>query len=56
MSKQKLSFSLNTDIDDEFEDIDVMNSWSKFRIIECRLSIGRKDFELTKIGTKNRIR
>ena len=41
---------------DEFEDIDVMNSWSKFRIIECRLSIGRKDFELTKIGTKNRIR
>ena len=41
---------------DEFEDIDVMNSWSKFRIIECRLSIGRKDFELTRIGTKNRIR
>ena len=41
---------------DEFEDIDVMNSWSKFRIIECRLSIGRKDFELVKIGTKNRIR
>ena len=41
---------------DEFEDIDVMNSWSKFRIIECKLSIGRKDFELTKIGTKNRIR
>ena len=41
---------------DEFEDIDVMDSWSKFRIIECRLSIGRKDFELTRIGTKNRIR
>ena len=41
---------------DEFEDIDVMNSCSKFRIIECRLSIGRKDFELVKIGTKNRIR
>ena len=41
---------------DEFEDIDVMNSWSKFRIIECRLSLGRKDFELTRIGTKNRIR
>ena len=43
-------------VEDEFEDIDVMNSWSKFRIIECRLSIGRKDFELTRIGTKNRIR
>ena len=41
---------------DEFEDFDVMNSCSKFRIIECRLSIGRKDFELVKIGTKNRIR
>ena len=41
---------------DEFEDFDVMNSWSKFRIIECRLSLGRKDFELTRIGTKNRIR
>ena len=41
---------------DEFEDIDVMNSCSKFRIIECRLSLGRKDFELTRIGTKNRIR
>ena len=41
---------------DEFEDFDIMNSWSKFRIIECRLSIGRKDFELTRIGTKNRIR
>ena len=39
---------------DEFEDI--MNSCSKFRIIECRLSLGRKDFELTRIGTKNRIR
>ena len=39
---------------DEFEDI--MNSYSKFRVIECRLSIGRKDFELTRIGTKNRIR
>lgn len=39
---------------DEFEDI--MNSCNKFRIIECRLSIGRKDFELVKIGTKNRIR
>ena len=41
---------------DEFEDFDIMNSCSKFRIIECRLSIGRKDFELVKIGTKNRIR
>lgn len=41
---------------DEFEDFDIMNSYSKFRIIECRLSIGRKDFELVKIGTKNRIR
>lgn len=41
---------------DEFEDFDIMNSCSKFRIIECRLSIGRKDFELTRIGTKNRIR
>ena len=41
---------------EEFEDFDVMNSCSKFRIIECRLSIGRKDFELVKIGTKNRIR
>ena len=41
---------------EEFEDFDIMNSCSKFRIIECRLSIGRKDFELTKIGTKNRIR
>ena len=41
---------------DEFEDFDIMNSYSKFRVIECRLSIGRKDFELTKIGTKNRIR
>ena len=41
---------------DEFEDFDIMNSYSKFRIIECRLSIGRKDFELTRIGTKNRIR
>ena len=41
---------------EEFEDFDIMNSYSKFRIIECRLSIGRKDFELTRIGTKNRIR
>ena len=41
---------------EEFEDFDIMNSCSKFRIIECRLSIGRKDFELTRIGTKNRIR
>lgn len=41
---------------DEFEDFDIMNSCSKFRIIECRLSLGRKDFELTRIGTKNRIR
>lgn len=41
---------------EEFEDFDIMNSCSKFRIIECRLSIGRKDFELVKIGTKNRIR
>ena len=41
---------------DEFEDFDIINSCSKFRIIECRLSIGRKDFELTRIGTKNRIR
>ena len=41
---------------DEFEDFDIMNSCSKFRIIECRLSLGRKDFELVKIGTKNRIR
>ena len=41
---------------DEFEDFDIMNSYSKFRIIECRLSLGRKDFELTRIGTKNRIR
>ena len=41
---------------DEFEDFDIMNSYSKFRVIECRLSIGRKDFELTRIGTKNRIR
>ena len=41
---------------EEFENIDVMNNWSKYRIIECRLSIGRKDFELTRIGTKNRIR
>ena len=41
---------------DEFEDFDIMNSCSKFRIIECRLSIGRKEFELTRIGTKNRIR
>ena len=41
---------------DEFEDFDIMNSCSKFRIIECRLSIGRKEFELVKIGTKNRIR
>lgn len=41
---------------EEFEDFDIMNSYSKFRIIECRLSIGRKDFELVKIGTKNRIR
>lgn len=41
---------------DEFEDFDIMNSYSKFRVIECRLSIGRKDFELVKIGTKNRIR
>ena len=41
---------------EEFEDFDIMNSCSKFRIIECRLSLGRKDFELTRIGTKNRIR
>ena len=41
---------------EEFEDFDIMNSYSKFRVIECRLSIGRKDFELVKIGTKNRIR
>ena len=41
---------------EEFEDFDIMNSYSKFRIIECRLSIGRKEFELVKIGTKNRIR
>ena len=41
---------------DEFEDFDIMNSCSKFRIIECRLSLGRKDFELTRIGTKNRIK
>lgn len=41
---------------DEFEDFDIMNSCSKFRIIEFRLSLGRKDFELTRIGTKNRIR
>ena len=41
---------------EEFEDFDIMNSCSKFRIIECRLSIGRKEFELVKIGTKNRIR
>lgn len=41
---------------DEFEDFDIMNSCSKFRIIECRLSLGRKDFELVKIGTKNRIK
>ena len=41
---------------EEFEDFDIMNSYSKFRIIECRLSLGRKDFELVKIGTKNRIR
>ena len=41
---------------EEFEDFDIMNSYSKFRIIECRLSLGRKDFELTRIGTKNRIR
>ena len=41
---------------EELEDFDIMNSCSKFRIIECRLSIGRKDFELVKIGTKNRIR
>ena len=41
---------------DEFEDFDIMNNCSKFRIIECRLSLGRKDFELTRIGTKNRIR
>ena len=41
---------------EEFEDFDIMNSYSKFRIIECRLSIGRKDFELTKKKKKNRIR
>lgn len=41
---------------EELKDFDIMNSYSKFRIIECRLSIGRKDFELVKIGTKNRIR
>ena len=41
---------------EELEDFDIMNSCSKFRIIECRLSLGRKDFELTRIGTKNRIR
>lgn len=41
---------------EELEDFDIMNSYSKFRIIEYRLSLGRKDFELTRIGTKNRIR